>query len=89
MFSYRSGMPYERVTRGPRYAIRVEDLQATDALEVWCLHCGRRGLVAPHRLHERFRGYERLVHVASMMICRGCRRRAGLEWAIVQARPPG
>jgi hypothetical protein len=27
-------MPYERIILGPRYALRLEDLQATDAVEV-------------------------------------------------------
>jgi hypothetical protein len=36
MFYYRSAMPYESVILGPRYARRLDDLRATDAIEVEC-----------------------------------------------------
>jgi hypothetical protein len=37
-------MPYERVVLGPRYALRLGDLQATDALQVEYTAAGRRWL---------------------------------------------
>ena len=35
-------MTYERIILGPRYNLRLEDLQASDAIEVECLNCRRR-----------------------------------------------
>ena len=42
-------MPYEHVVLGPRYALRLGDLQATDALQVECVHCRWQVSVALHR----------------------------------------
>jgi len=81
-------MPYERITLAPRYALRLDDLQATDAVEIECPACRRRGLVAPHRLHDRFPGFERMTQICSRMRCRRCGCSAGMNWAIVRASPP-
>jgi hypothetical protein len=40
--------------RGSTTALRLEHLQASDASEIECPNCRKQGLVAPHRLHDRF-----------------------------------
>jgi hypothetical protein len=87
MFYYRSAMPYERVILGPRYALRLEDPQATDAIEVECPACRRRALVAPHRLHDRFARFERMTQICRRMRCRRCGSASGMGWNIVRAAP--
>ncbi len=47
-------MPYVRVTLGPLYAIRLEQLLASDAVDASCMPCGRSWRIAPHRFHDRF-----------------------------------
>jgi hypothetical protein len=70
----------------PRYALRLGQLQVHHAVEIECVHCGRRGLVAPHRLHERFEPFERIASIAQVMKCRGCGRRGGIDWRSVAAK---
>jgi ribosomal protein L37E len=81
-------MHYERVVLGPRYALRLEDLQAMDALQVECVHCGWPALVALHRLHDRFAASERLSGIAATMRCRRCGRRGAVDWLVLRASPP-
>ena len=80
-------MTYERIILGPRYNLRLEDLQASDAIEVECLNCRRRGLIATHRLHDRFDGVERMVNIAHRMRCQGCGSSGAMMWHVVGARP--
>jgi DNA-directed RNA polymerase subunit RPC12/RpoP len=88
MFLYCSAsMPYDRVILGPRYALRLEDLQATDAIEVECPACRRRALVATHRLHDRFAPIERLTQICRRMRCRRCGGSGGMGWNVVRAAP--
>jgi hypothetical protein len=81
-------MPYERVVLGPRYALRLRDLQASDALQVECVHCRWQATVAPHRLHDRFPASERLSAIAATMRCRHCGRRGAVDWLVLRASPP-
>ncbi len=80
-------MPYERVILGPRYALRLENLQATDAVEVECPACRRRALVAPHKLHDRFAPFERMTQICRRMRCRRCGNSGDMNWNIVRAAP--
>jgi DNA-directed RNA polymerase subunit RPC12/RpoP len=88
MFSIGSSVPYDRVILGPRYALRLDDLQATDAVEIDCPSCRRRALVATHRLHDRFSGFERMTQICRRMRCRRCGSAGGMGWTIVRACPP-
>ncbi len=81
-------MPYLPITLAPRYAIRLEDLQATDAIDAECMGCGKRWRVPPHRLHDRYHGYMRLKRIASEMRCPVCDRDGGISWSVVRASPP-
>ena len=81
-------MPYERIVLGPRYAIRLELLQATDALAARCMACNRSWRIAPHRLYDRHEPYIRLVDIGAAMRCTGCGHGAGMIWEVVRASPP-
>jgi hypothetical protein len=83
-----SNMPAECVILGPRYNLRLEDLLASDAVEVDCLACRRRALVATHRLHDRFAGFERMTQICRRMRCRRCGSTGEMGWNIVRATPP-
>jgi hypothetical protein len=81
-------MPYERVVLGPRYAVRLEDLKAEHAVLIECVGCRHRGLVAPHRLHDRFAGFERMTQIAAAMRCKRCGCTRTMDWTILKAGPP-
>ena len=81
-------MPYERIILGPRYAVRLEALQATDAIAARCMGCGRSWCIAPHRLHDRHWPYTRLVDIGAAMRCTSCGPGAGMIWEVVRASPP-
>jgi hypothetical protein len=81
-------MPYERIILGPRYTVRLEDLRAEHAVMIECVACRRRALVAPHRLHERFAGYERMSQIAAAMRCKCCGATRAMDWSVLKALPP-
>jgi hypothetical protein len=66
----------------------LEDLQATDALFARCHACGREWRIAPHRLHDRFHAFERLVKIGKRMRCTRCRSGAAMDWLVLRAYPP-
>ena len=69
MFCQCSRMPYERVILGPRYSVRLEEVQATDAIDAECMGCLRKRRVAPHRLLGRYQGYVRLQQIGKESVC--------------------
>ena len=81
-------MPYSRVTIAPRYALRLEDLEATDAVFARCDSCGREWLIATHRLHNRFRAYARMKEIGQLMRCPTCKTGAAVSWYVLRASPP-
>lgn len=80
-------MTFEPIILAPKYAIRLEDLTPQDALEVSCLHCGHIFLAGPHRLHERYRGFMRLIEIGKDLHCVRCESRA-VDWTVVRAVSP-
>jgi hypothetical protein len=56
-------MPYNRMILGPRYSVRLADVQASDAIDAECIACGQTWRIAPHRLHDRYEAYFRLKHI--------------------------
>ena len=87
MFFYCSRMPYERVILGPRYAVRLEEVQATDAIDAECMGCGRKWRIAPHRLHDRYQGFLRLQQIGREMRCANCGTGSAMMWNVVRASP--
>ena len=84
-------MPYATVILGPKYLVRLEDLTGADVFVVECLGCRRVWRVAPHRLHLRWPGHERLLHVRDHLRCRHCGVSGGghLDWRLERASPKG
>jgi hypothetical protein len=82
-----SPVPTSVSVLGPRYALRLEDLQATDAVEIECPACRRCALVAPHRLHDRFAGFERMTQICRRMRCRRCGSAGGMGWTSCGRHP--
>ena len=80
-------MPYQRIILGPRYAVRLEDVRATDAVDAECLGCGRMWRIAPHRLHARFQSYARLQQIGKEMRCTVCDGDVPIVWNVVRASP--
>ncbi len=82
-----SRMPYERVILGPRYSVRLEDIQASDAVDAECLGCDWKWRIAPHRLHDRYQGYVRLQQIGREMRCAKCGAGSAMVWNVVRASP--
>jgi len=81
-------MPYEPVTIGLKFQIRVDDLTARDALIVVCPDCHARFTVAPHVLHERYHPMKRLCDLEHDLVCKSCKAKGDLKWHIVRAKGP-
>ncbi|MBA3324283.1 MAG: hypothetical protein H0T41_03070 [Rhodobacteraceae bacterium] len=80
-------MPYARVILGPRYAVRLEQLLGSDAVDATCMLCRRSWLIAPHRLHERFLPHQRMVDIGKAMRCTECGSGHAMVWHVVRASP--
>lgn len=65
-------MPYERVTLGPAYAVRLSDLAATDALVTECMKCGRSWRVPPHHLYAKYRAHTWIRDIVFFFRCTNC-----------------
>jgi len=50
-------MPYREITLGPAYSIRLQDLAASDVVNVTCATCRATWLVPQHRLFAKYNGY--------------------------------
>lgn len=78
-------MLYRRVTIAARYELRLEDLQASDAVAAQCGACGKEWLIATHRLHDRFKPYERMVKIGEQMRCKHCGTGSAMAWYVMRA----
>ena len=78
-------MPHARIILGPKFKVRLEDLTAADTVCVHCFQCGRSWRVPPHRLYERFAPFAPFREIASMMVCRTCKRWGEMEWHFERA----
>ena len=78
-------MPYTKVTLGPRYSVRLDDLRASDCIFAKCMSCGKVWRIAPHRLYDRFPPHERMKTIGDRMKCAHCRTGAGLTWHVLRA----
>jgi hypothetical protein len=78
-------MPYARIILGPRYVVRLSQIEATDCLFARCLSCDRRWKIAPHRMHDRWPAYTRLVEIAREMRCPCGARGEGIAWNVLRA----
>jgi hypothetical protein len=67
MFSF---MPWQPLTLGLKFQVRVADLQAADFMERRCPQCGEVTRISPWHLHALFPAHVRLVDVEGRMKCR-------------------
>jgi len=76
---------YTKVILGPRYSVRLEDLQASDCVFAKCVACGKAWRIAPHRLYDRFPPHERMKTIGDRMKCSTCKTGAGMTWHVLRA----
>ena len=81
-------MPYEPVTLGLKFAVRVHHLTARDVLVVTCPACHKAYWVATHILYERFHEYQPLEIVAKEFVCKRCGNKRDMSWRIERAAGP-
>ena len=85
MFSF---MPWQPITLGLKFQVRVADLEATDFMERRCPRCGTVTRIAPWHLHALFPAHARLMDVEARMRCRNCGRVGSQPWSLWRAYPP-
>lgn len=81
-------MPYEPVTLGLKFAVRVHHLTGRDVLVVSCPACHKAYWVAPHVIYARFHEHLPLETVAKDFVCKRCGNKRGLTWYIERAIGP-
>ena len=81
-------MPYQPVTLGLKFAIKVHDLTGQDVLVVTCPACHMVFMVAPHVLYARFHKYVAINDVAKEFKCKRCGHDRDLAWRIERAVGP-
>ena len=72
------------IVLGPRYQLRLEDLQDWHLLEVTCASCGHSGLLCPKQLRRQLPGYTRIVTVEARFTCRHCGNGLGNSWRVME-----
>ena len=81
-------MPFEPVTLGLKFAVRVHHLTARDVLVVTCPACHKAYWVAPYILYERFHEYLPLEVMAKEFVCKRCGNKRDMSWRIERATGP-
>ena len=81
-------MPYESVTLGFKFAVRVKNLTGRDVLVVTCPACHKSYWVAPHVLYARYHEYQPLEVVAKDLRCKRCGNKREMSWRIERATGP-
>ena len=81
-------MPYQPVTLGLKFNIRIVDLTARDVVVVICPACHWTTNVAPHVLYSRYHELRRLIDVEADMKCKRCSEKGELHWRIERAIGP-
>ncbi len=81
-------MPYEPVSLGLKFAIRLEHLTVRDVVVITCAGCHRRWNVPPYRLLERYHAYKLIQTLEQDMKCRRCGPGTKMHWYIIRAAGP-
>jgi len=81
-------MPYEPVTLGLKFAIRVHHLTARDVLVVTCPACQKAYWVPTHVLYERFHEHLPIERIAEEFRCKRCGNSMDLSWRVERATGP-
>ena len=67
----------KRISLGPLYEVRLEDLGRWDRFEASCLQCRNRNIIDPDLLRQRWPGYTRVVELEKKLRCTACGNRYG------------
>lgn len=77
-------MPYREITLGPAYSIRLQDLAASDVVNVTCATCRATWFVPPHQLFAKYNGYTWLKEISRCFSCTKCPSRE-CTWKVLRA----
>lgn len=69
---------------GPKYEVRLRDLQAWHRLRVTCGRCRHVGMLTPSTLVARFPPYSRLADLEKNLRCTRCQNRMPNSWVVVR-----
>jgi len=67
---------------GPRYDVRLGDLQPWHVLRIKCFQCRYRALVSPAPLLARFGRLQKIVDIEERFACTECGNRGGNSFAV-------
>lgn len=81
-------MPYEPVTLGLKFAIRVHHLTARDVVVVTCPMCHARFNVAAHHFYARYHELRCLIDIEKDFKCKKCGAKRDLKWHVMRAVGP-
>lgn len=82
-------MPYEPLSLGFKFEVRLANLTARDCVVVTCPACQHRYHVAPHVLLSRFHERRKLAEIAKHeMRCKRCSNVGDMAWYVVRASGP-
>ena len=65
----------ENINLGPRYALRLGELQRWHRLRVTCFRCRHESSVDPEKLRRRFREHTLLRDLEKKLVCTACGNR--------------
>ena len=75
---------YKNEVLGPRYAVRLRDLQSWHVLKAVCPECRRATMLTPETLRGRWPAYTRLVDLEPKLRCRKCGNRDGNRFQVMK-----
>lgn len=70
------------VVLGPKYSVRLSDLQDNHIIRIDCFACKHIGYLLPTSLEKRWKGYIRLATLEGYMVCAKCGNRTANSWKI-------
>jgi len=79
-------MPFEAVTLGFKFSVRLHQLTARDVVVVTCPSCHKVYYVPPYVLLERYHEHCRIEALAPGFHCKRCGNRQNMSWRIDRDR---
>ncbi len=78
---------YVDITLGPKYAVRISDMQSNDGMRLTCLACDHVGIIPVGVLLSRWPAYQRLQDIEAKFPCGKCGNQEGNSWQTVRFDP--
>lgn len=75
---------YMPVVLGPKYAVRLSDLDTDHALQFGCMWCGHVSIMPATFFQARFPAYKRIVDIEHAFRCGKCRNKLENHWQVVK-----